>query len=281
MFKELVSRPAGWKLIRNVSRNSVIYLLPFFAVLIFSTDAFGQCQYDWRQEAFPTFGSRQPSPEVNMSDENKIRISRACDKLFKDFIDSALRPDPNHWRDTPYNCQELAPRGRTDVKSLNSARYTRYYKPLRHPRSIERDPREVSKWYSLFDCPTRQAIRLLELRNIWIPSGLIVYRIPKPGRDYQSPTIIPRTDAWKPIGHIIIPEFYDREFLRYAQDMSFHGVILSSIGEIIHERKAGEFYYTLSGKRPRNGGDVSPRARDSAYHFVADVFAGWVVGKRY
>lgn len=279
-MERLVIYPLEWKLARRMSRKCSV-LLPIFVVLIFSVDTFSQCRYDWQQEAFPIFGSRTPSPEVNMSDENKIRISRACDKLFKDFIDTALRPDPNYWRDDrPRNCEALSPVGRTG-ESLNSRRYTQYYRPSQHPRSFRGI--DVERWYSLFDCPTRQAIRLLEKRNIWIPSGLIVYRIPKPGRNYQSPTIIPRTGAWKPIGHVIIPEFDDREFLsyRFPEGLGIQGVILSSIGEIIHERKAGEFYYTLGGKKPRNAEEVSSRAGDSAYHFVADVFAGWVLGKTY
>lgn len=280
------------KKITNVNKQKYSGRLPGILMVLFgclvltlvSADSVSaQCQYNWQQKAlgFDYWGS--PSPEIKMTNEDKVRIAKSCDDLFKAFINNAGRPDPQYWGDAPLHCEELAPQGWTNVLSLDSPKYTQYYKPLKHPKSIERNLPEIQKWYSLFDCPTRQAIRLLEKKNIRIPSGLIVYRMPKPtaNGDYQSPTIIARSGAWQPIAHIIIPEFYDREYTQYSTDLGFHGVILSSIGEIIHERAAGEFYYTLSARRPVNGAYVSPRARQSAYFFVADVFAGWVAGKRY
>jgi hypothetical protein len=278
------------KNITKSEKRNYVGKLPRILLLIFgcmmvtlmsANMASAQCQYDWQQKALGINIGRIPSPEIGMTNADKIRIAKECEELFIKFIDNAGRPDPEHWRDQPRACRELAPVGRIGME-LNTPQYTQYYKPLGHPKSA-RDKVAIHRWYTDFDCPTRQAIRLLEQKNIRIPPKLIVYRMAKPtsSGDYNSPTIISRTGIWEPIGHIIIPEFDDREYTQYSPDLGLPGVILSSIGEILHERSAGEFYYTLSNKRPRNGNAVSPRASRSAYFFVADVFAGWVRGKSY
>ena len=232
-----------------------------------------QCQYDWRQDALPFFGNRAPSPEVGMTNEKKIQIAQACDKLFKQFFNNSKSPDNDVNMNRP--CGE----------PLDTPFFKQFYKPKRHPKSINDDIMAQRRWYEAFDCATRQAVDLLVKRRIEIPDGLVVHRMPKPtaSGNYPSPTIIPRTGAFEPRAVIIIPEFNDNDFARFSPQGGLRGVILSSIGEILHERKAGESYYTLSGKTPRTRrcSDVSPRACESIYFFVADVFAGYVAGLPY
>ncbi len=267
----------------SLSRKLKLAILMFgcaLALLGSAQAAAAQCQYDWRQQGLP-FGNRVPSPEIGMSDRDKVAIAQACDKLYKKFINVAKRAD----REVRNSCQDPRARwGQANVISLDSSFYRQFYKPLLYPDSIKNDLRSISIWYDTFDCATREAVFLLQTRYIHIPNGLEVIRTPKPtaSGNYSSPTILARTEAFEPRATIIFPEWDDADYSRYNKNLKLRGVVLSAIGEILHEREAGEFYYSLSGRKPGNScQSVSPRACDSVYSFVAEVFAGYVSGVRY
>jgi hypothetical protein len=213
--------------------------------------------------------ARWTSPEVGISDEKKRITGETENRLLVNYTKQVKRWQPP--MRASYKGQAW-----TKIKDLD-------------------DPNVAVK-----EAGIDRGIKILIDKGVRLPDNLVIYL--HNGQDLgcqgcERPVTIAfkRGINWAPVAAIIITSVApepNNPNLPYPARMSSTGfggldkttiTIIHEIGHILHERQAGEFFWTITRDLPPGTGwqEVSQYAGGASREFVAEVFAGAVIGKQF
>ena len=206
---------------------------------------------DWYTETFA--GLHEPNyrtPEIGMRATTKKEIGKRQDKM-RTAYNKFTRAKYVHARDcnTPL----------LDRPNLN-AKHITFYEPTGTDRRDQ-------GYYSAWDCAVREAIELVKIRGVILPQDLQFIRSSKPNKRYPDILVITRSGSnWSPKSTIFLGSVPNhgsapRVPRTYSPTV---GIAVRAIGELLHEKQGGEFYYTLSAANK---------------YWVSEMFTDWVFGR--
>jgi len=133
----------------------------------------------------------------------------------------------------------------------------------------------------------KKAIRMLIDKHIMPPDGLQIYLT----NNYETQNrAFERDEHWNPVALITLgPNALEGGRLDALSSTKSHFFLskatittIHEIGHILHERNAGDSFWDGSFKsKAQNAGSVSGYASMNKKEFVAEVFAGVVIGMRF